>query len=155
MWQMVEVVGTGFGLVMSVLAILWGATILLSRLARPRPTSTGPASSLPDATGDREPLTDGSPDASVSASASTASPVSSSGMAPDAPLAPDHLVAIAAAVAMVLERPHRILHVHAPEPDAPVWAQEGRVEQFNSHRMRSTWNRSESPAVHIKTPERN
>ena len=59
--------------------------------------------------------------------------------APVAEATPPEIVAvIAAAIAVVLGRPHRVLSVQqAPaQPPVNVWAMEGRVEQFMSHRVR-------------------
>lgn len=42
---------------------------------------------------------------------------------------------IAAAVATVLEAPHRIIAVH-PEPGTGAWVQEGRHRHFESHHVR-------------------
>jgi len=58
--------------------------------------------------------------------------------APD-PMPPEILAVIAAAIAVVLGRPHRVVSVqqtpgHAP--DVNVWAMEGRMEQFMSHKIR-------------------
>ena len=46
---------------------------------------------------------------------------------------------IAAAIAAVLDKPHRVLSVQrvvAPAPHLSVWAFEGRVELTTSHRIR-------------------
>jgi acetaldehyde dehydrogenase (acetylating) len=49
------------------------------------------------------------------------------------------LAVIAAAIAVVVGRPHRVLTVHyaaAIAPEGNAWALEGRVEHFLSHRVR-------------------
>jgi hypothetical protein len=54
-------------------------------------------------------------------------------------IAPEMLAVIAAAITVVLGRPHRVVSVQqaaAHTPEANVWALEGRVEQFMSHRVR-------------------
>jgi hypothetical protein len=55
------------------------------------------------------------------------------------PMPPELLAVIAAAIAVVLGQPHRVVSVqqaagHTPEVN--VWALEGRVEQFLSHKIR-------------------
>jgi len=55
------------------------------------------------------------------------------------PMPPEMLAVIAAAIAVVLGRPHRVVSVQqglARTPEANVWAMEGRVEQFMSHKVR-------------------
>ncbi len=52
---------------------------------------------------------------------------------------PEILAVIAAAIAVVLGRPHRVVSVQqglARTPEVNVWAMEGRVEQFMSHKVR-------------------
>jgi hypothetical protein len=48
------------------------------------------------------------------------------------------MAVIAAAIAVVLGRPHRVVAVEraASGPEISVWALEGRVEQFMSHKIR-------------------
>ncbi len=55
------------------------------------------------------------------------------------PVPPEILAVIAAAIAVVLGRSHRVVSVQqavALAPEGNVWAIEGRVEQFLSHRVR-------------------
>ncbi len=55
------------------------------------------------------------------------------------PLPPEILAVIAAAITVVLGRPHRVVSVQpaaARTPDVNVWALEGRIEQFMSHKIR-------------------
>lgn len=53
---------------------------------------------------------------------------------------PETIAVIAAAIAVVLGRPHRVVSVHqtqqAPLPEVNVWALEGRMKQFMSHKVR-------------------
>jgi hypothetical protein len=52
---------------------------------------------------------------------------------------PEMLAVIAAAIAVILDRPHRVVSVQqavALAPEGNAWAREGRVEQFLSHRVR-------------------
>ncbi len=55
------------------------------------------------------------------------------------PAPPEILAVIAAAIAVILGRPHRVVSVQqavALAPEGNAWAMEGRVEQFLSHRVR-------------------
>jgi hypothetical protein len=52
---------------------------------------------------------------------------------------PEIIAVIAAAIAVVLDRPHRVVSVQpavALAPEGNAWAMEGRVQQFLSHRVR-------------------
>jgi hypothetical protein len=53
---------------------------------------------------------------------------------------PEILAIVAAAIAVVLDRPYRVVsvvrHAAALVPEGNAWAMEGRVEQFMSHRVR-------------------
>jgi hypothetical protein len=56
-----------------------------------------------------------------------------------APIPPEIIAVIAAAVAVTLEKPHRIIAVKEttfPVPHFNVWAFEGRVQLAISHRIR-------------------
>jgi hypothetical protein len=55
------------------------------------------------------------------------------------PPAPEIVAVIAAAIAAVLDKPHRVVSVQrvtVPAPHMNVWAFEGRVELSMSHRIR-------------------
>ena len=102
----------GFVVVMGTLGLLWALTALMSRAVarwQPRP-APGP-----------------------SAHASSDQPVMP-GAAPDGQAVPDdeELAAVAAAVALMIDAPHRVVRVH-PQPSA--WGQEGRRNTHASHRM--------------------
>ena len=59
--------------------------------------------------------------------------------APPEQLPPEIIAVISAAIAVALGRPHRVLTVEQPAmfgPEINIWAMEGRVEQFMSHRVR-------------------
>ena len=96
----VEIILTGFGVVMGALTILWAMTSLIGQVAiridrrTPAPV-TVPASP--------EPATK------------------------DSGIPAHHLVAIAAAVDAVLDRPHRIVAVEAPPHRVTGWA---RIDGF-------------------------
>jgi hypothetical protein len=52
---------------------------------------------------------------------------------------PEILAIIAAAIAVVLGQPYRVVSVQpsvAPVPELNVWALEGRMDQFKSHKVR-------------------
>jgi hypothetical protein len=52
---------------------------------------------------------------------------------------PEMLAVIAAAIAVVIGRPHRVISVQqalAYTPEVNVWALEGRMEHFMSHKVR-------------------
>jgi hypothetical protein len=52
---------------------------------------------------------------------------------------PEILAVIAAAIAVILGRPHQVVSVQQAAvlaPEGNAWAREGRVEQFLSHRVR-------------------
>lgn len=58
---------------------------------------------------------------------------------PETTIPPDHIAAIAAAVAELTDGRGRIVSVLAPAQVFTQWAQEGRTEQFSSHRVRWDW----------------
>jgi hypothetical protein len=69
--------------------------------------------------------------------APTPAPLKSSPAAETIP--PEILAVIAAAIAVVIGRPHRVLSVQqglAYTPEVNVWALEGRMEHFMSHKVR-------------------
>ena len=54
-------------------------------------------------------------------------------------VAPEIVAVIAAAVAIVFDRPYRLVSVHQVAPPVPylnVWALEGRTQIFQSHKIR-------------------
>ena len=53
----------------------------------------------------------------------------------DDELPEETLVVIAAAVAAVLDRPHRIVHIRGMTPADHGWSLEGRLQQHQSHRI--------------------
>jgi hypothetical protein len=58
---------------------------------------------------------------------------------PSDSIPPEILAVIAAAIAVVLDKPHRVVSVQparAHMPEVNVWAMEGRMEQFMSHKIR-------------------
>jgi len=59
-------------------------------------------------------------------------------LSPPQPMPPEILAVIAAAIAVVLGRPHRVVSVEqaAYTPEVNVWALEGRMKHFMSHKVR-------------------
>jgi len=119
-----ELIGTGFTVVMMVLASLWGMSALVgrafTRAAAPKP--------------------------SAAALAPAPAPV----VAPGVP--PHHLVAIAAAVAETLGAGVRITRVAAPGHKVEGWPMEGRIETFTAHRIRTDWGPTR-PTLGGETPD--
>lgn len=115
MLENLELIGTGFAIVMLVLASIWGACALVGSLfirAEKRAA-----------------------DAAVRATTAEAPP--SAAAAPGIP--PHHLAVIASAVAHVLGAGARITHVQAPPHRVDDWPLEGRFETFTAHRIRTNW----------------
>ena len=94
----VEIILTGFAVVMTALSVLWAMTALVGQYF----IRTGRVLS--------EPLPQ---------------PAAASAPAPEG-IPAHHLVAIAAAVQSVMERPHRIVAIAAPPHRTAGWAREGR-----------------------------
>jgi Na+-transporting methylmalonyl-CoA/oxaloacetate decarboxylase gamma subunit len=104
-------IGTGFGLVLSILALLWMISAVIGRVY----TASHQPKTVPVA----------------AAPAAAAAPV--------AGIPPGHLAVISAAVAMMTDGRGRVVSVRLPAHQATAWAQEGRIEHFSSHRVRSDW----------------
>ncbi len=104
LWAASELL-VGFAIVMGTLALLWGLTALMARaIARlEQPAPATPPQAPP-----------------VPAAAIDAGPGA------------EELAVVAAAVALMLERPHRVVRV-LPQPSA--WGQQGRRDAHSSHRM--------------------
>ncbi|ARE39194.1 hypothetical protein RGUI_1053 [Rhodovulum sp. P5] len=111
MLENLELIGTGFAIVMLVLAALWGACELIglffARAAKRAARKTAAATQASQAADDGIP--------------------------------PHHLAAIAAAVAHELGSGYRITHVAAPPHLVDGWPMEGRIETFAAHRIRTNW----------------
>lgn len=113
----------GFAVVMLALTLLWAVCALIGGLfSRLRPA---PAARIPEP-------------AQAASSASS--------------IPPAHLAAISAAVAAVTGGKGRIVSVLAPAQVFTSWAQEGRTEQFSSHRVRWDWAVPGPPHVANDTP---
>jgi Na+-transporting methylmalonyl-CoA/oxaloacetate decarboxylase gamma subunit len=121
----------GFGLVMTVLALLWFVSALLGRIFATR--ERRPAPSPP----------------SASAVGAAPAPAVSAGVPPA------HVAAIAAAVAVATSGRGRVIRVVAPAHGAAGWVGSGRSHHAHGHRTRAGWNqaqlaaprRSPSPAI--------
>lgn len=92
----------GFAVVMFTLALLWGLTALMARVVA-RLQRPAPAAAA-----------------------------AASSVAIDAAPDDETIAVVAAAVALLLDRPHRIVRV-LPQPSA--WGQQGRRDAHSSHRM--------------------
>ncbi|NQV20975.1 MAG: OadG family protein [Rhodospirillales bacterium] len=110
----VELILSGFGIVMGVLTMLWGVTAAVAVGAKSpaKPKDKGPAKPV------------------VAPPAQTGTQNSASAGVPA-----NHLALIAAAVAAAFDTPHRIVSVHGPRAHVSAWTQQGLFEHFASHRM--------------------
>ena len=101
----ISVIATGFGTVLGVLTMLWGACAIIgSSFARK---------------------------ASAAESSDSPTPFAS----PSAGVPPEHVAAISAAVSTVMGTPHRIVHISAPSHRPAGWTLEGRFDSFGTQRM--------------------
>ncbi len=106
-------IGTGFAVVMSVLAMIWGAcTVIGLYFTRaPKPQKPTEASPVP-------------PRAAVASRAG---------------VPPHHLAAISAAVADNIGPGNKVTRVAAPTHDVTDWPIEGRKDTFAGRRIRTAW----------------
>lgn len=132
---------SGFAVVLLALGMLWSVSALIGRifvkLSSDRPAGAASASAA------------GQTDASTAPSPPTplSSPSSSARTIPAA-----HLAAISAAIAEITHGRGRVVSVLAPAQVFTSWAQEGRTEQFSSHRVRWDWAVSGPPHVSNEPP---
>ena len=130
MLENLELIGTGFSVVMLVLAVIWGACALVGSV-----------------------FTRAAAKAAAAASPSVPSAAASMPSAPIAPgVPPHHLVAIAAAVAHTLGAGYRVTRVAAPAHKVGDWPMEGRIETFTAHRIRTDWGPTR-PTLGGETPD--
>jgi glutaconyl-CoA/methylmalonyl-CoA decarboxylase subunit delta len=122
MIENLELIGTGFAVVMLVLAALWGACALVGSFFTRAET------------------------AAVAAAGTAPAPEAA---APGVP--PHHLAAMAAAVAHTLGAGVRVRRVQAPPHKVTDWPLEGRFETFTAHRIRTDWGPTR-PTLGNKTP---
>lgn len=132
---------SGFAVVLLALGMLWSVSALIGRifvkLSSDRPAGAASAA----AAGQTGASTAPSPPSPLS------SPSSSARNIPAA-----HLAAISAAVAEITRGRGRVVSVLAPAQVFTSWAQEGRTEQFSSHRVRWDWAVSGPPHVSNEPP---
>ena len=118
-----ELIGTGFAVVLMVLALIWGATAsvgyFFTRVPKAEPAAKAP---------------------NVPAAAAVSSGIP-----------PHHLAAIAAAVAHTLGGGYLVTRVAAPGHKVSEWPMEGRMETFSSRRTRTDWGPTR-PTLGGKTP---
>ena len=119
MLESLELIGMGFAVVMSALAMLWAACALVgyffTRASKEAPEEVK-APKVP-------------PRAAVAARAG---------------VPPHHLAAIAAAVAHTLGGGYVVTRVAAPPHKVSAWPMEGRIETFSAHRTRTSWGPTQS-----------
>lgn len=108
-------IGTGFGIVMGVLAALWGVCAVVGLVFKSVETRRKAAAEKP---------------------AAPAHPAPEAGTPGGPP--PGHLAAIAAAVAS-MSPAYRVVRVAAPGHVAKAWAAQGRLEQQTSGRNLARW----------------
>lgn len=123
--ESIELIATGFAIVLGVLAMLWAVTGLVAVvLNRPAKSPT----EVPAI-------------AAIAAPAGQAGQIGQAALAPGGVPAPHlavpapHLAIIAAAVATTFDTPHRIISVAGPYAHVSAWTQQGLFEHFASHRM--------------------
>lgn len=105
----ITTIATGFGTVLGVLMLLWAGCVLIGR-AFTLCATTGSDTSAPGSTPEGE------------------------GGIPEA-----HIAAISAAVAAVVDGPHRVVQITAPSHRLPGWSLEGRFDNSGTYRM--PWDR--------------
>lgn len=116
----ISIIATGFGTVVGVLALLWAACAVIGYAFTRGSARTG------------------------------TNPVSIPFDKVKAGIPPEHVAVISAAVAAVMEGPHRIAHITAPSHQPPGWSLEGRFERFSA--QRTPWDRW--PRVSTKSQRR-
>ncbi len=116
MLENLEIILTGFAVVMIALALLWGACAIVGYFftRTPQGTSGTGSSHAPK----------------VPPSAAVAS---------RAGVPPHHLAAIAAAVAYTLGPGYIVTRVAAPPHKVSEWPLEGRIAAFSAHNTRNGW----------------
>ncbi|WP_068116068.1 OadG family protein [Tropicimonas marinistellae] len=126
MLESLGLIGTGFAVVMSVLASLWAACSVIGKFFnRPKPDST---------------------------SATQAAPVPPrAAVASRAGVPPHHLAAICAAVADTFGPGYVVTRVAAPSHKVTEWPIEGRKDTFQGRRIRRDWGPTR-PTLGGETP---
>ncbi|MCW2307141.1 OadG family protein [Rhodobium gokarnense] len=114
MLENLEMIGTGFSVVMLVLALIWAACALIGLF-----------------------FTRGTKVEAKDAEKPAPSQPALAAATPGVP--PHHLVAISAAVAATLGGGYRVTRIAAPAHKVGDWPLEGRIQTFNGHRTRADW----------------
>lgn len=118
MLEDLELIGTGFAVVMLVLAAMWGICAMIgSFFIRAEKAAEAAA-------------------ATAAAVVPVAAPMTA---AVSQGVPPHHLAAISAAVSHSLGSAYRVTRVAAPAHKVSDWPQEGRIETFSMRRIRTAW----------------
>lgn len=125
MFENLEIIGTGFAVVMLVLALLWGACAIVAAFFTRAPKPEKPAE--------------------TKAAPARAAVNSHSGVPPH------HLAAIAAAAAEVFGPGYVVTRVAAPSHKVTEWPLEGRKDTFAGRRIRKDWGPTR-PTLGGETP---
>lgn len=121
----------GFGIVVTVLAVLWLVSALVGRIFVTREAALARA-------------------ASAAAGPPANQPVPAPAVAPGVP--PAHLAAISAAVAVITGGRGRVASVRLPPHKAESWAQSGRMEQYSAHHLHYNWTIPGPPHIDRAAP---
>ncbi|MFV0334089.1 MAG: OadG family transporter subunit [Tropicimonas sp.] len=124
MFENLELIGTGFAVVMSVLASIWASCALIGRAFTRAEKPAEPAKAEP---------------APPSASVTSRVP-------------PHHLAAICAAVADAFGPGYVVTRVAAPSHKVTDWPIEGRKDTFQGRRVRRDWGPTR-PTLGGQTPD--
>ncbi|RYH10201.1 OadG family transporter subunit [Tropicimonas sp. IMCC6043] len=126
MLENLELIGTGFAVVMSVLALIWGScSVVAAFFTRAKKAPDQPAG--------------------VKAAPARAAVASRAGVPPH------HLAAIAAAAAEIYGPGYVVTRVAAPSHKVTEWPLEGRKDTFAGRRIRKDWGPTR-PTLGGETP---
>lgn len=132
-WEELELVGLGFGVVLLVLMALWGTTAAVGQIFISRARA----------------------EAAAKEQAAQAAQVPPTRPA-DAPgpqgIPAHHIAAIGAAVATVMPGRYRVVRVDIPPHHMPAWINEGRFEHMSSHGGRASAGWTEVGPPHTQHP---
>jgi hypothetical protein len=131
-----ELIGTGFAVVLAVLASLWGTCALIGTIFAHFEKARAQAAAKA---------------ASVAAPAPLSPQTGSQTGTTAGDIPAHHLAAIAAAITSVLGDAYRITQVAAPAHQISNWPLEGRIENFSAHRIRTNWGPTR-PTLGGETP---
>ncbi|WP_404381081.1 OadG family transporter subunit [Caenispirillum salinarum] len=138
-WEELELVGLGFGVVVMVLIALWGTTAAVGQVfirnARAEAAAKERAAQA----------------AQVPQTRPAGAPADSAAAAPEG-IPPHHLAAIGAAVAAVMPGRYRLVRVTIPPHTMPAWVNEGRFEHMSSHGGRANAGWAQAGPPHVDHP---